>query len=175
MHIVLDIVLILVFVVVALIGYLRGFARSVWKGVTLVISAFLAYQFGDSLGKKLFLSLWAKAREGEDLPELLSGLCGSILIFAGSVLILSVVGIFITKLARSKVFSTLDSVLGLVLGIVCGLILVWFSCVIISFLIELNLSGEKTAALEQIAEESVIFRFFCDFSPFDYIHIKSLF
>ena len=175
MHIVLDIVLILLFIVAALIGYLRGFARSVWKLVTLGVSAFLAYQFGGSLGKELFLKLWEKVREEQQVSELLAGICGYLLVFIGSVLVLSVVGFFIKKLARSRVLSGIDSFFGLLVGVVCGLILVWVSCVFVSFLIELNLSGEKMAALEQIAEESVIFRFFCDFSPFDYIHIKSLF
>lgn len=174
MHIVLDIVLIILFVVVALIGYLRGFARSVWNVITLALSAFLAYRFGGTVGKELFLKLWQKLREEQQISALLAGICGYILIFLGTVLVMAILGFFLKKLARSKVLSGIDSFFGLLVGLVCGFILVWFTCVVISFLIELNLSSVKMDALVQIAEESVIFRFFCDFSPFEYIHIKGL-
>lgn len=175
MTLALDFVLIILFAVSALIGYLRGFARSAWKFVSLGVSAFLSHLFGDTVGKNLFLELWQKAREGEEAPELLSGLCGYVLIFTVCLIVMGILGILVKKIARSSPFSTLDSFLGLLFGAISGLLLVFFVCVVLSLLIELRLTGEEAELLKDIAENSVIFRFFCEFSPFDYLHIKTLF
>ncbi|MBO7375506.1 MAG: CvpA family protein [Clostridia bacterium] len=172
-----DLVLAIILVLHVLIYALRGFFRSLWRLVSGVLSLFLSYCFGGIAGEHLIKPLLDGVITDEKLLTLASKICGYLAVFLVSSVALFVLGLFIDKAKDSLNLKKLDAALGAVMGLFIGLIAVFVICLAVSVIVELNLSGflgEKIAALRGLADDSYVFRFFCQISPFDYINISKL-
>ena len=155
----------------------RGFFRSLWKLLSFAVSIFLASCFGALCGEKLFLPWLSEKITDADLAALVAKICGYIAVFVVCSIVLAIIGLFIRKVKDTLDVKRLDAVLGSLLGLAIGLITVFVVCLAVSVIVELNLSGflgEKITLLKEIAEDSYVFRFFCQISSFDYVNIKKV-
>jgi len=175
MNYVLDLILLLVFFVVVLISYLRGFAKSAWRLISVVSSSVISYLFGSKLGRLLLLEFWKEKLPEFESPELLADICGYLGLFVIAMIGTGLLGIVVKKAAKTEALSNLDSILGLIFGAVMGLIYVSVICIAVSLIVELKLSTATVDYIKSIAEDSYIFRFFCDIAPFEYVNITAVF
>ena len=172
-----DLMLAIILVLHVFIYGLRGFFRSLWRLVSCVLSLFLSYCFGGIAGERFIKPLLEGVIAEGKLLTLASKICGYLAVFLVSSIALFILGFFIGRVKDSLGLKKLDAALGAVMGLCIGLIFIFVICLAVSVIVELNLSGylgEKIEALRKLADESYVFRFFCQISPFDYINISKL-
>ena len=97
---------------------------------------------------------------------------GYVIIFLIAMIALFIIGKVVDLLSKLPVINTLNSFLGAVFGAASGFIYLLVICLLIGVFVEYGLAGESTEALSSIAQDSYIFRFFCRFSPVDFININ---
>lgn len=175
MHYVLDIALAVIFLINLIVGYARGFLKLIWKLVSSAISLSAAYFFGPYIGQRFFLELWKKEEWSETHAGLFAEISGYLAVFISVMIIMSIIGLFIKKASEHKVLNAIDRIFGLIFGAALGFAAVFIICVILSLFIEIKLSNEALDWIKSIAEDSYVFRFFCNIAPFEYINIKELF
>ena len=165
-------------IVLHLIYYgFKGFLMSLWGLGSALAAAFLAYLFGPVCSSFLYESFFKEKVGDGKVSKLVSDISAYLLIFIAVSIILAIVGFFLAKIKNKLELKRLDSVLGALVGMIIGFIVVFAVCLAVSIIIELNLSGflgEKISALKDIAEKSYIFRFLCQISWFDFVHITKL-
>ena len=172
MDIALDGCLLLFFAVVVLIYTFRGLFASLWGAARAIVSFVAAYFFGVPAGEIIYKYIISERMNKPVLARLLSEILGCISVFFACFLIMLVVGIIAkSRIRKIPVFNTVNHILGFCFGIVAGVVYVWVICWIISFLVEKHLAGSSTEYVRIIAENSFIFRFFCNLSPLEYINI----
>ena len=74
-------------------------------------------------------------------------------------------------LDHDKLIKDIDRALGAALGAVAGVVYVWIICLVVGAIVERNLLGDSTPALEQFASNSFILKFVCSHSSFDFINL----
>ncbi len=174
MNYLLDLFLVLIVLLEVIICYFKGFAKSAWKLISTAASTVLAYFFGPSAGRFLLLKFWESKVDDQSKAELFSDICGYLIVFSIALVALSLIGIAVKKASKTEALSTLDAILGAVFGAVIGILIDSAICVLIALFVELKLSGDAADWVRSIASDSYIFRFFCDFAPFEYISIDKL-
>jgi uncharacterized membrane protein required for colicin V production len=111
-------------------------------------------------------------RIAEPIADVISTVLGYVIIFLIAMIALFIVGKVVDLLSKLPVINTLNSFLGAVFGAASGFIYLLVICLLIGVFVEYGLAGESTEALSSIAQDSYIFRFFCRFSPVDFININ---
>ena len=103
-----------------------------------------------------------------------SNALGYVAVFFGAFLIITIVGWVIGLIAELPVLRGVNRLLGGLFGVICGFIYVWVICLAMSAFVESGIAGNDSFALKELADKSYLFRFFCGFSPFDYINITKI-
>jgi len=172
-----DLILLAILALNIIFYGLRGFFKSLWRLLSSLLSLFLAACFGGIAGDALIKPALEKEITDTKILDLTSDILGYLAVFVVSALVLFILGFFIDRIKDALDMKKLDAALGALFGFFIGLVMVFVTCLIVSVLVELNLSGfigEKIKALKDLAENSYIFRFFCQIAPFDYVHITKL-
>ena len=111
------------------------------------------------------------ANIAKPLVNTISAVAGFVIVFTVSMIVLSIVGFFICKIVDLPVIKDIDRALGAALGAVAGVVYVWIICLVVGAIVERNLLGDSTPALEQFASNSFILKFVCSHSSFDFINL----
>lgn len=102
----------------------------------------------------------------------LSHAIGIIVTFLVSVIVLTIIGLIVKIISKIPVIKALDGILGFVFGIIKGAVIVCIICVAAAIIVECEfMNGEIGTYFKILTEKSYIFRFFCTFSPVDFINI----
>lgn len=136
----------------------------------------------DSLSKEF--SNYSKASD-EDVHELagkisepvsdcISTAAGYVVVFIFSIIVMFIIGKIIILLAEVPVLDKVNGTLGGILGAISGFFYLWIICLFLGIFVENAFAQENGEAFRSIMNESVLFRFFCQISPFDFINIKTL-
>ncbi len=109
----------------------------------------------------------------QPIAHTLSSAAGIIIVFLASVLALWIIGLIVKAVVRLPLLSTLNGFLGFLLGAVSGLIIVWIICICVAIFAESGfMKPESVSFLKSLTSDSVLFDFFCQLSPVDFIHIQ---
>jgi membrane protein required for colicin V production len=167
----LDAVLICLFALTVLIYALRGIIDSIWGALSAAAAFALSYLFGGAAGDLIHSAGLFGSEEQEKTARLLSSILGYVAVFLAAVLVLSIIGLLLKKLAGQSVVKTVNRILGGLLGAVAGFAYVWLACLVLGFLVEKGLAGDATGTLKTLCENSFVFRFVLGISPLDYISL----
>ena len=133
----------------------------------------LAAQFGSSLS--LSANELYTFAESVALPisKTLSNAIAIVSIFLISLLLLWLIGLVVKIIVKIPIIKTLNSFLGFVFGLIKGLVIVWILCVTLSIFVERGFMNPETVeVLNNLTSGSYIFKFFCSFSPINFINIR---
>lgn len=108
------------------------------------------------------------------IARVVSEALGYVAVFFAAFLIITIVGWVIRLIAELPVLRSVNHLLGGIFGVICGFIYLWVICLAISAFVESGIAENESRALRELAEKSYLFRFFCGFSPFDYINISKI-
>jgi len=184
----LDGILVLLMAIIIYINAKRG-CKTFLKLISPIVSFACAYFFGPSIGISLFGTTGNEVSEGF-LADILSKVgeitvkiqnsiaaaVGCVIVFLVVSVIMLIVRLLFGAIVDKPILKQADKLLGIVFGVVTAFIYAWVACVIISIIIEYNLIGDsKLASLESIATDSILFRFFCGISLFDFAKIIPIF
>ena len=102
----------------------------------------------------------------------LSHAVGIIITFFASVIVLTIIGLIVKIISKIPIIKTLDGILGFALGIIKGVVIICIICVAAAIFVECEfMNGEIGTFFKILTENSYIFRYFCAFSPVDFINI----
>ena len=106
------------------------------------------------------------------ISNTISKALGIILLFIVSILALALIGLVVKIITKIPVIKTIDGILGFVLGLLKGVVLLFMLCVVAAIFVESEfMSGAPEMFFKSLTENSYIFRFFCAFSPIDFINV----
>lgn len=106
------------------------------------------------------------------ISSTISHLIGIIVAFFASVIVLTIIGFIVKIISKIPVIKTLDGILGFIFGIIKGIVIISMICVVAAVFVESEfMNGSIGAYFRTLTECSYIFRFFCAFSPVDFINI----
>lgn len=112
---ILDIVIGIIFLISLIIGLLRGFVREVLSIVTWVASIWLGIQFYAIAGQYF---------RGILNNEILRDAAGFVVVFFGSLIVLSIISFLINKIVAKSGIKGTDRVLGSVFGLIRGVLVI---------------------------------------------------
>lgn len=110
----------------------------------------------------------------EPVARVVSQALGHVAVFLAVFLVITIIGWVVRLIAELPVLRNVNHLLGGLFGVVCGFIYLWVICTAISAFVESGIAENESRQLMQLAQHSYIFRFFCDFSPLDYINISKI-
>ncbi len=108
------------------------------------------------------------------VAQIVSQSLGYVIVFLSAFLVISIIGLVVKLIAELPVIRGVNHLLGGLFGVICGFIYLWVICTAIAAFVESGLAQSESRNLVQLAQQSYIFRFFCNFSPFDYINISKI-
>lgn len=108
------------------------------------------------------------------VARVVSEALGYVAVFLIVFIVVTVLGWVVRLIAELPVLRSVNHLLGGVFGVACGFIYLWVICLAISAFVESGIAETESRALMQLAQESYLFRFFCGFSPLDYINISAI-
>ena len=107
------------------------------------------------------------------ISQTLSNAIAIVSVFLISLLLLWLFGLIIKVIVKIPIIRTLNSLLGFMFGLVKGFIVVWILCVTLSIFVERGfMNPNSVEVLNELTSSSHIFRFFCSFSPINFINIS---
>lgn len=96
---------------------------------------------------------------------------GYVIAFFVSFVLITVIGWVVKLVAELPGIKGMNHLLGGIFGVLCGFVYLWVICLAISAFVESGIAENESRALMELAEHSHLFRFFCGFSPLDYVNI----
>ncbi len=108
------------------------------------------------------------------VAKVVSHAVGYVIVFLAVFIVITIIGWVIRLMAELPVLKGINHLLGGVFGALCGFIYLWIICIAISAWVESGIAENESRMLMQIVEGSYIFRFFCNFSPLDYVNIADV-
>lgn len=105
------------------------------------------------------------------VAHIVSRALGYVAAFLAAFIVLTIVGLVIRLIAELPVLRSVNHLFGGIFGVICGFIYLWVICMALSAVVESGIAESESQSLRQLAENSYLFRFFCNFSPLDYINI----
>ncbi len=105
------------------------------------------------------------------VAETLASAIGCVLVFVAAYIAMIIVKIIVGGLVKLPVLKQANGILGFVLGVISAFAYTWIICLALSVVVEYGLIEQYNALLSSLAENSYIFRFFCNFSLMDFVNI----
>lgn len=105
------------------------------------------------------------------VASVVSGALGYVIAFLIAFVVISIVGWVVKLIAELPGIRRVNHLLGGIFGALCGFVYLWVICLAISAFVESGIAENESRALMELAGHSYLFRFFCGFSPLDYVNI----
>lgn len=105
------------------------------------------------------------------VASVVSGALGYVVAFLVAFVLITVVGWVVKLVAELPGIRGVNHLLGGIFGVLCGFVYLWVICLAISAFVESGIAESESRALMELAGHSHLFRFFCGFSPLDYVNI----
>ena len=108
----------------------------------------------------------------EPISRSISDAIAVISLFFTAILIFLLFGLVVKAITNFPIIKTDDTFLGFVFGVVKGVIAVAVICVAVALFVECEfLDGQIFKYFKILTENSLIFNFFCDIYPIDFINV----
>jgi len=133
----------------------------------------LCAEFGPSVTVSESELILMSQRIAQPISITLSNAVGIILVFILSVILLTVLGLVLRLFVKLPIIHSIDSLFGFVFGLAEGFVIVWILCLVLGVLVEKGfMSGPSNEVLYSLTDSSLIFKYFCELSPIDFININ---
>lgn len=96
---------------------------------------------------------------------------GCVIAFVGAWILMLIVKLILSLLVKLPVLKQTSSLIGFVFGCVNAFAVAWALCILVGMLLEYSLLGDYNAMLASAAQDTILFRFFCNLTISDFIYI----